>query len=117
MIRYFQAISSLALTMEMHLVDYIRTGSLIIAFVALLFVDRRLWITVDAVLSFAVGGALVVAPQYILDFQVCRTRHSSVVARMYYYKLGSLYRSKRIILHRYSVINLLSPTFPPQPGS
>ena len=82
--RCFQAISSLALTMEMYLVDYIRTGSLIIAFFALLFVDRRLWITVDAVLSFAVGGALVVAPQYILDFQVCRTRPSNVNVGAYY---------------------------------
>ena len=66
--------------MEMYLVDYIRTGSLIIAFIALLFVDRRSWITVDAVLNFVVGAALVVAPQYILDFQVRRSNFTHLQA-------------------------------------
>ena len=56
--------------MELTLVDYVRTGSLVVAFFALLMVDRRSWITADALLSFVVGTALVVAPQYILDFQV-----------------------------------------------
>lgn len=56
--------------MEMNLVDCIRTGALIVAFLALLLVDRRSWITADALLNFAVGAALVIAPRYILDFQV-----------------------------------------------
>ena len=60
-------------TMTMDTIDYIRSGALVVAFLATNFAGRDTWILTDLIVTFSFGAAWFFFPDALFSYQV---RHS-----------------------------------------
>ena len=56
--------------LDMDVIDYIRSGALIVAFGVALFAGRSVWLKATTLIPAAVGMALYFFPKALLDYQV-----------------------------------------------
>jgi len=56
-------------TVDMEIIDYIRSGALILAFVAALFAGRTNWLKANTLIYGAMGSAMYFFPKALLDYQ------------------------------------------------
>ena len=57
-------------SLDMDVIDYIRSGALILAFVAALFAGRSVWLKSTTLIAATMGTALYFFPKALLDYQV-----------------------------------------------